>query len=186
MSGSAPKRGLYMFTIVPPASITPSIRAIQERIAEEYHSHEALRRPVHLTLIPPFETTIVTEIQLITFLRSFAAARPSFELQLDGFGQFREQVIYIKPIENPELSNLQHALVMSFGATFQDVRSRTSHDSFHPHFTLAYRDLTHPMFLKAWENVNRTTFNASFEVDRITLMRHDAEWVKIAQGLLDA
>lgn len=185
-SKSPQKRSLYMFTIVPPEPLAGELRELQHLMARDYHSHEALRRPVHLTLIPPFEATIVTEPTLIHFVRKFAPTQPSFTLQVQGFGQFRERVIFAAPTQSEPLARLHHTLAMEFSSRFQDVKLRSPHDKFHPHFTLAYRDLTHSMFFEAWAKFRVMPLDRTFMVDHICLMRHDDQWVEIARGQLGA
>ncbi|MGZ5209988.1 MAG: RNA 2',3'-cyclic phosphodiesterase, partial [Kaistella sp.] len=46
---------------------------------------------------------------------------------------------------------------------------------FHPHLTVAYRDLTFENFKKAWEEYEKKTFEDSFLVDKICLFKHDSQ-----------
>lgn len=49
--------------------------------------------------------------------------------------------------------------------------------AFHPHLTLAFRDLKKPEFYKAWEEFKDRKFNAGFVVNSISLLKHDGmQW----------
>jgi len=50
--------------------------------------------------------------------------------------------------------------------------------------TVAYRDLTWENYLKAWEVYNEKPYKTNFLVDKIILLRHDQQWVPIAEKKL--
>lgn len=183
MKRSAPQaRSLYLFALLPPEPIAAEIRGLQAIAAEKFASSEALSRPVHITLIPPFEATPATDLQLSDFVRAFASTRSAFEIILSGFGQFRGKVIYAHPVESNDLIQLQHALLMAFTAEFQDIVPRASHDRFRPHITVAYRDLAANRFVDAWEYFSGLGYEQRFNVEHLSLLRHEHRWVEVARG----
>ncbi|MBS1902649.1 MAG: 2'-5' RNA ligase family protein [Bacteroidetes bacterium] len=184
LAGWRPSRSLYMFAIVPPQPFYDEVRALQKEIAERYDTHEALRRPVHITLIPPFESEHEEEHQLIKFTTEFAATRSHFTIDIHGFGQFRERVIYVRPIESEPLMHMRDALKDAFRLHFPLLTPRQSHDEFHPHITIGYRDLTHAGFQHAWPEYEKRPFERQFSVESIVLLRHDGRWVEVTSARL--
>jgi 2'-5' RNA ligase len=173
-----------MFAIVPPQPFYDEVRALQTEIAERYHSSEALRRPVHITLIPPFESERDEERSLIEFTTTFAATQPPFAIDIHSFGQFRERVIFVRPTECAPLMQMHDALNDAFRSRFPLLIPRRSHDNFHPHITIGYRDLTHAAFLHAWPEYEQRKFERQFPVGSIALLRHDGRWVEVTAGRL--
>src|SRR4051812_9636997 len=95
-------QNLYFIAIIPPEPVYSEVKEFQHHIAKKYHSRGALKPPSHITLIPPFQQPPSKEIDLIKFIKNFAAARSKFELSVDGFGSFGVGVIYVAP-ENSEI-----------------------------------------------------------------------------------
>jgi 2'-5' RNA ligase len=171
-----------MFALIPTDPVYREIRVMQEYIAEQYRSSEALRRPVHITMIPPFEAPSDIEPGLIDFTQRFAACRDLFEIVIHGFGQFREKVLFVKPLISANLLELHHDLSVAFDTEFQQIHSRASHHEFHPHITIGYRDLSHERFLAAWKEFHTREFDRTFHAEHLSLMRHDGSWVECARG----
>ena len=44
---------------------------------------------------------------------------------------------------------------------------------FHPHITIAFRDLKKPMFYEAWEYFGGLKFNGRFSVEEVNLLKHE-------------
>ena len=55
-----------------------------------------------------------------------------------------------------------------FNADYKDL-------PFHPHMTVAFRDLKKPNFVKAWEEFKDKLLDAEFIADRICLLKHDGK-----------
>ncbi len=50
--------------------------------------------------------------------------------------------------------------------------------------TVGYRDLTWENYLRAWEKYQHFPYKTNFLVDKILLLRHDGNWVPIAEKRL--
>jgi 2'-5' RNA ligase len=46
---------------------------------------------------------------------------------------------------------------------------------FHPHLTLAFRDLKKPAFYKAWQEFKEKKCEATFSVTEIVLLKHNGK-----------
>jgi len=106
-------------------------------------------------------------------LSSFSNSRQRFTIHLDNFGCFEPRVIFIGVTANPILDALQKELhryckqeLNLFNAQYRDL-------PFHPHVTLAFRDLKKQKFITAWEEFKEKKFSREFAVEKITLLKHD-------------
>ena len=167
------KEQLYFIGIIPPQPIYDEALNLKHYFESNYKSKAALNSPPHITLHMPFMWKEEKEHKLISGLESFAAQHFCFDLQLKDFNCFKPRVIYIDVIENEELKALQGILTKFCKTEFNLFNANRLDQPFHPHLTLAFRDLRKAMFNKAWEEFQDKNFEGSWKVDTITLLKHD-------------
>jgi len=172
-----PKEGsaLYFMAIIPPSPIYEQALEFKNHFKEQYQSKAALNSPPHVTLHMPFEWKEKKEDELLSNLKSFSRNKKSIALQLQNFACFAPRVIYIHVNENEALRTFQQELhrfckmeLNIFNAQYRDL-------PFHPHLTLAFRDLKKAMFEKAWSEFKNKEFFASFVADRFALLKHNGK-----------
>jgi 2'-5' RNA ligase len=171
---------LYLIAILPQKEIGEQVISFQTEFAERFKSSRALRPPPHITLQAPFKMLITTEQSFINILSRFFEAYSSFLLELKNFGCFpknRNPVVFISPVHN-EAMNLLHRDLMLFLRKLSFDEEQTSL-KFHPHMTVAYRDLTPYHFKQAWAEFCNRSYEASFLVNKIWLLRHEGRWMPI-------
>lgn len=169
----------YFIAIVPDKALYNEIHALKETIGASYRTKGALRSPPHITLHMPFLWSEAKEQRLASSLRDFAAAHGPVSITLNGYSCFPPRVVFLAVEDNDALTKLQHELfrfckieLNLFNANYQDR-------PFHPHITLAFRDLRKDQFKLLWQEVEKKTFNASFVADAITLLKHDGHrWLE--------
>lgn len=178
---------LYFIAILLPQEIANEVVSIKEEFAARFKSRHALKTPPHVTLQAPFYMNESEEPGFKRQLFSFFARISSFDLQFKDYGCFsgkRPPVIYISPLKNEKLE-IVHKELMYFlrHLNFPEEKTRIS---FHPHMTVAYRDLQPAEFEKAWPEFRDRNFQAEFQVLEAHLLRHDGEkWHPIASFRLD-
>lgn len=168
---------LYFLAIVPPEPVYSQALQLKQYFKERYNSKAALNSPPHITLHMPFKWKEKKENELISNLEKFASTEKSFEITLKDFSCFEPRVIFIDVTKNEQLEILQKQLkrfckveLNLFNADYKEL-------AFHPHLTLAFRDLKKPEFYKAWEEFKDRKFESSFKFDAIVLLKHNAtEW----------
>lgn len=165
----------YFIAIIPPPSIANEITEIKKEFTIKYQSKAALRSPAHITLHMPFLWREEKEEKLIDTLQAFSFSTNNCNINLKAFGKFGDRVIFIKVEKNGQLVDLQKNLVdycklnlLLFNQT-DDLRG------FHPHITVAFRDLRKKYFVEAWNEFNNRTFDASFNLDAFSLLKHDGK-----------
>jgi 2'-5' RNA ligase len=173
MPASVTQDNMYFIALIPPEPERSVVQQIKEKYASEYGPVHALKSPPHITLIPPFGLPIQDEVNLITLLDEFAAKCSSFRVEVNGFGCFKPRVIFIQPVPNSEMAGLQERLSDQFFNTF--LLERSMRKDFHPHMTIAFKDLSPKVFHDSWEVFKNEPFKFSFKIDRIALLRHDGK-----------
>ncbi len=164
---------LYFIAILTPPKITGQVRSIQKEFEKNYDSKRQLKIPVHLTLVPPFKRDADFEKTMIPSLQDFAEEQQPFEIDLQDFGAFGERVIFVNVRKNDRLKKLHRDLISWLSAKlyFEDLETGKR---FHPHVTLANRDLKPEAFKKAWPEFKKRTFSASFHATSIYLLKHNS------------
>ena len=130
----------------------------------------AMKSPAHITLIPPFWFAHEREIELMKTLQLFNSNFVPGKIDLDGFSHFRKRVLYIQLNENVWLSELQSRAEKHFMEKFGDSIKKDDRP-FHPHVTIANRDMKPSHFEKAWEHFYNEEFKVSFDTSGISLLK---------------
>lgn len=167
------KERLYFIAILPPEDIAEHVQKVKKEFMEKYDSKEAYGKPPHFTLQIPFRIPEAEEEVIIPPLTFFASDQQPFTVTLSGFNHFRDDVIYIDVADPTDMKSLHHNLITflqnEMGFTNKMIRSK----SLTPHMTVAYRDLNSENFAKAWKVFKNRSFDFTFEVKSIFLLKHD-------------
>ncbi|MBS1680915.1 MAG: 2'-5' RNA ligase family protein [Bacteroidetes bacterium] len=163
----------YFVAIVPPSPVYENIIELKNYFRENYSSKAALNSPPHITLHMPFLWKEQKESFLVGALNDFSKGKNIFSLQLFGFGVFAPRVVFIDVKKNEWLQGLQQELHRFFKIELNLFNARYKDLPFHPHITLAFRDLKKPAFVKAWNEFREKEWEGNFEVNQITLLKHD-------------
>lgn len=166
-------RTLYFYALVPPKDIREAVTEIKLEFKQKYNSEHALKSPPHITLIPPFKCDEDGERKLMDALEDFAVKEKSFNQCLEGFGVFPPKVIFIKVNISRELEGLYNRFLDHMDYRM-GIRSLVRfHDKFSPHMTVAFRDLNREQFYLAKPRYLKRRISFEFEVDGISLLRHN-------------
>lgn len=164
--------GLYFIAVVPHEKLAEKAKQFSKDFADRFNSVKSFKNFPHITIVKPFRFDENQESFLVGKFSEMTIKSPPFDLKLKDFGCFANRtnpVIFIKPEKTDELQKLYDEVQpqMNFHPISQ----------FHPHLTVAYRDLTSDNFTKAWEEYQSKTFEDSFLVDKICLFKHyDGKW----------
>lgn len=170
---------MYFIAIYPPQNIIEEIKIFKQDFALHYENSKALKNEAHITLFPPFSREITSENDILEAFQKINTTVSPFEIELNGFGSFanpKNPVIFVKPENNGQLNDLYLRVTEIFN--FMNY-------SFHPHVTVGYRNLTWENYLKAWEQYQDREYKTKFLVDKILLLRHDENWIPIAEKRLE-
>jgi 2'-5' RNA ligase len=167
---------MYFLAVVAPVQINEQVLKWKHYMREHYGCAVALKSPAHITLVPPFWMEISLEKDLMNDVDAFAAQQHSFEIRLKGFDAFKPKVIFVGIEKNEELKQVKLALedyLLAAGKYPVKKESRP----FHPHLTLANRDLRKKDFAPAFAHFNTMEYEAAFPVTGVSLLRHNGtQW----------
>ena len=163
---------MYFVALVAPPEIDRQVLKWKDYFKERFKCTVALKSPAHITLIPPFWMNQGLEDALIKSIKEFSTTKNKFELLLKDFAVFKPKVIYVDVVKNVMLSELYDSLFNFIQAENKYPLNKEDRP-FHPHVTLATRDLYKKAFFEAWENFSTKKYEASWLVNGISLLRHN-------------
>lgn len=159
---------LYFIGILPPPTLQNEVTKLKYECRDKYHSSHALNAPPHLTIIPPFKCSSAEVENVVNELTLFSSSVQPFDLLLNGFGAFAPRVIYIHVEPSSILAFLQGQLQVKLSRTFSFCQAHTR--PYHPHVTIAFKDLTPKYFEIAWPNFRSRAFSETFQCSELTLL----------------
>lgn len=162
---------LYLLAIIPPEEIRVEIQHLKEEIRERFGAEHALKLPAHITLFPPFKIKEEREMQLLQALEVFATTRKPFHIWLSGFGSFAPRVLFVEVVEKEKLLDLHHDLCKNLSI----IPEILADQNFHPHMTLATRDLHESVFPEARKFLSSRDYESRFEVNGLSLLKHHGQ-----------
>jgi 2'-5' RNA ligase len=174
------KDPLFFVAIVIPEPIAGEIREFQEYVSAHFASSAALRSPPHITVVAPFSAPEERRQVLFETLEYQSHLFELIEIALDAFGAFGKRVIYVNVESDPILDKLAtdtYQTLLHIGFKLRDERR-----SFHPHVTVAFKDLSESLFEKAWGYFQAIQWRRMFTADRIQLLEHlEGKWKPIGE-----
>jgi 2'-5' RNA ligase len=165
----------YFIGIIPPSPIYEEALDWKKFFQSQFNSRAALRSPPHITLHMPFEWKSAKEHHLVESLSSFSDQFKPFQIELQGFGSFPPRVIYIQVVENLFLLHFQNQLVQHCKTELNLFNANRKEQPYHPHLTVAFRDLKKSFFPEAWNLVKDELLNHSFNCQGFALLRHNGK-----------
>jgi len=163
---------MYFMALVAPKEINEDILKWKQFMKEQFGCVVALRSPAHITLIPPFWMDNSLENKLQDEISNFSQKQISFEITLKNFAAFKPRVIYVGVDPNSSLNILQEDF-LQFLLTAKLFPGEMDKRAYHPHVTIATRDLHKKMFLEAWQVFKEKKYKASWMANGISLLRHN-------------
>lgn len=170
------RQNLYFIAIVPPEKICREITGFKDDFATRFKSRAALKLIPHITLKAPFKSPAAHHADTIQWFEQMRVTVSYFQQELEGFGAFHNRhkhVIYVKPIMNLPLQNLQKELLQNFRIAYPGEIVTNPEIDFKPHITIAYRDLQSQLFKEAWKEYQSKKYEARFDVKRFQLLQHN-------------
>ena len=179
------KTNLYFIAIIPPTEIREAVTEIKQDFAVRFKSSKALRVIPHITLKAPFKFRAEQHTEILRWFETTPVTVNPFQQELKDFGCFsnkKNPVIFIEPVMNESLKQLQKNILNHFIKSFGKEQVAQNEYKFNPHMTVAYRDLLVHQFKIAWEEYQTKEFEAIFEVNSFHLLQHDGKkWENVKE-----
>ncbi|MCB0656416.1 MAG: 2'-5' RNA ligase family protein [Saprospiraceae bacterium] len=164
---------LYFIALLPPEDLQFSVNQFKEIAWEKFHSRQALKSPPHITLVPPQRWKASTAAMVKKKMQNWAGGQIPFSIQLQDFGAFVPRVVYIQVVSTPALETIHQECNQILKPYLEKIDPRP----YHPHMTIAFKDLSQSAFYRAWDYFRQIPFTSSFRVDSITLLIHqEGRW----------
>lgn len=165
---------LYFIALVAPVDLRERVKVLKEEMRNRFRAGHALKSPAHITLQMPFRKKEEEVSSMIQNLKEFATAQNGFEILLHGFDSFPTRVLFIRILDHEPVcrlySRLQNFLQNKLGFNHKEPTHQ-----FHPHMTIATRDLTDAAFHEAWPEFQQRKFRASFKANGLFLLQHNGK-----------
>ncbi|MES1197774.1 MAG: 2'-5' RNA ligase family protein [Chitinophagaceae bacterium] len=161
---------MYYVAIVCPAEINDKVLQFKKWMKEQFGCTVALRSPAHITLIPPFWMNEEKELELCRVVDLFKSDLETQEIELDGFSHFSNRVLFVNVKDSYYLNELRNQTEKHFIRSFSDVIKKDER-AFHPHITIANRDMRPGDFEIAWKHFSNKDLIQSFAVRAISLLK---------------
>jgi 2'-5' RNA ligase len=176
------KSQLYFIAFIPPAPVFEDALKLKQYFQETHNSKAALNSPPHITLHMPFRWRSDKEPQLITKLNDFIKRNDPIKICIDNFSSFPPRVIFLNVVTSEPLVNFQKALQRFCKKELNLFNANYKEDPFHPHVTLAFRDLKKSAYRTAWQEFEKKEYQAEFIADKVALLKHDGKAWKVLQS----
>jgi len=163
---------MYFIALVLPAEINNELLKWKLFMKDHFNCSVALRSPSHITLVPPFWMNDNLENNLEYAISEFSQHQGAFEVNLENFAAFKPRVIYANVLSNPNLQTL-HDQLHKYLVARDLFPIKSEERSFHPHVTIATRDLHKKAFYEAWKIFENKNYAASCRVNGISLLKHN-------------
>ena len=173
---------LYFVALIPPEPIKSEVWQMKEEVKTKYGPKAALKSPAHITLHMPFTFRVDREAQIIDCLKEAVLGIPSIQINHNGFGCFDPRVIYVNVEKTVPLEELKKNVVKQMRLELKLQNADYKNLPFHPHMTIAFRDLKKPIFQEAWPEYRERAYQASWECGSVCLLKHTGkDWAVLEE-----
>jgi 2'-5' RNA ligase len=163
---------MYFIAIVLPPHLNEKVLAFKQMMFEKYNCKVGLKSPAHITLVPPFWMEEEKEEQLINDINSLSDHFHSFTIATHNFSAFKPRTIFIAPEPNKDLNKVKQVTDKFFSNNaFYPVKIDAR--PFHPHITIATRDLYKKSFYEIWPWFTEKKFEEEWIVKGISILKHN-------------
>jgi 2'-5' RNA ligase len=161
---------LYFTALVLPDELNAEIAVFKQRMLNDFGCRISLRSPAHITLLPPFRMDAPDETALVEALDTCCALLAPFRVETAGFGAFPPRTLFIEPVLTADLKTVRNAMA-DFARAYPTFGAVADARPFHPHITIATRDLTREAFEAAWANWGALPFVRRWEATGVETLR---------------
>jgi 2'-5' RNA ligase len=165
----------YFVAFIPPAAVYDDAMKLKHYFKEKYNSKAALNSPPHITLHMPFQWKESKENELVQKFLLFTKTLDPVKICLDNFGAFEPHAIFLNVVKSEMLDAFQKSISRFCKRKLNLFNANYKEYPYHPHLTLAFRDLKKSLFSEAWIEFRSKEYKAEFMADKIALLKHDGK-----------
>ncbi len=163
---------MYFIAVVLPEHLNERIIKLKTMMLDKFDCKVGLKSPAHITLVPPFWLEEGFEQELLQDTRIAVKDITPFSISTNNFSAFKPRTIFIDVAPNINLNNLKKTTDQYFGAK-ETYKVKIDKRPFHPHITIATRDLHKKAFFEAWPLFENKTFQEEWLLNGLSVLRHN-------------
>lgn len=164
---------MYFTALILPPQLNEKVLAYKKQLQEAYGCKVGLKSPAHITLIPPYWMPEAKEAALKDDMITLGQTLPAFTLTTANFSAFAPRTLFIAVQNSEPLQAVKKKNDHFF--RHRDYKMKIESRPFHPHITLATRDLYKKDFAAAWTRFQNEVFEESFAVTGLSLLKHNGQ-----------
>ena len=175
----APKFYEYLLVVHPNEEIFDQLKAEKEKFSVDYNVSIAKKTLPHIT-VANFLAKETMENTLINRIHKITSCQQSFDVMINNFSGFPSSKTVYARIQNHEPFKQLATSLKIINTYINDNGFPNARLINYPHMTIA-RSLQQTVYEKAIMDYSRKTFNASFLVDELILLRRSNRYDKCKQ-----
>ncbi|PZX59871.1 2'-5' RNA ligase [Algoriphagus ratkowskyi] len=160
----------YFLAVVPEGKVMERITKLKVEIKDRHQAKFALKSPAHITVKMPFIYNEAKENKLILKLGEFIEDYRPMLMRIRGVKTFGQRVIYLGVDDTPDLFDFQREL-KSFCKRELNLVDELSDRNFHPHMTIAFKDIKKEQFQNILKLATETNLDEVLSVTTIALLK---------------
>ena len=164
---------MYFIAVVLPQHLDEKVLHWKKYMQEKYRCKVGLKSPAHITIVPPFWLEGNMEEALMNDLDIIAQEIQPFSIATNDFSAFKPRTIFVAVQKNPDLDKLKRTADQHFSDKEQ-YKIKIDTRQFHPHITIATRDLFKKDFYECWPFFETKEFKEQWDATALSLLRHNS------------
>lgn len=172
---SSPPGDRFFVAVMADESLAARIETFRAWARETLGCRSGQRTPPHVTLVPPFALPPGSLDGLVSVLTAAALAAVPFVARVEGFNSFGERTLFARVVPGPDWDSLRDVVYGVASSQRPVLAARFPHPRvpFHPHLTIANRDIPPGSARAALSELRARGFSAEMPVDHIALLQFE-------------
>ena len=166
------KMTMYFIALVLPKSLDEKVLYWKNYMYQHYGCRVGLKSPAHITIVPPFWMQEENEKMLLADIDDLAITFSPFSIRTKNFSAFKPRTIFIDVEKTDALTGLKDTTDLFFKHN-RPYKIQPDSRPFHPHITIATRDLFKKSFYEAWPIFEKERFEEEWLADSLSALRHN-------------
>ena len=163
---------MYFAALMLPEELNQKVLKYKHYMQERYECKVGLKSPAHITIIAPFWHDEEKEKDLVRLVENISEHGHPFLISTNNFSAFKPKTIFIALKENEHLNNLKR-IADDLLSHEEGIRFKSEDRPFHPHITIATRDLFKKDFYDAWTHFAEKEFMEQWIAVGLSILRHN-------------
>lgn len=160
----------HFIGVLLPEDIAFTLEDCRRYMKQAYGCKSGHKTPIHITLVPPFclQEEFSTKDLVTAIEKDVIPQNLGFSAHIENFDAFGDRTLFANVISNEKWTKLRDETVKSILKACPRCIKKQQHP-FHPHGTIANRDIPLGIIDSALEVMNELNLVEDFPVDNITI-----------------